>query len=98
MLAREGLQVHLATRHCSARAAVSASCCPTHALPVSFYQVDAVEPLATLGGADYAAARAAAAAEAEAAAAGAGSSDKKKKKKKKKATPQVRAALVSKPS
>ncbi|PRW56745.1 putative WD repeat-containing [Chlorella sorokiniana] len=52
--------------------------------------VDSVEPLATLGGADYAAARAAAAAEAEAAAAEAGSSDKKKKKKKKKkAAPQV---------
>lgn len=54
-----------------------------------------MEPLATLGGADYAAARAAAAAEAEAAEAEAGSSDKKKKKKKKKkAVPQVRVQLV----
>lgn len=49
--------------------------------------VDSVEPLATLGGADYAAARAAAAAEEE----GGSEGDKKKKKKKKKkaAEPQV---------
>ena len=64
---------------------------PTCDLPFPSHQVDSVEPLATLGGADYAAARAAAAAEAEAAAAEASGSDKKnKKKKKKKATPQVR--------
>lgn len=47
--------------------------------------VDSVEPLATLGGADYAAARAAAAA------GGDGGKDKKKKKKKKQgAAPEVR--------
>ncbi|EFN57876.1 hypothetical protein CHLNCDRAFT_141885 [Chlorella variabilis] len=57
--------------------------------------VDAVEPLATLGGADYAAARAAAGAadpgggEAKAGASGADGKKKKKKKKKKGAAPEV---------
>ena len=61
--------------------------------------VDAVEPLATLGGADYAAARAAAGAadpgggEAEAGASGADGKKKKKKKKKKGAAPEVRGQV-----
>jgi periodic tryptophan protein 1 len=49
--------------------------------------VDSVEPLATLGGADYAAARAAAVAPG-----GDGSKQTKKKKKKKGAAPEVGAA------